>query len=98
MTKRRVRDSPWDMSASAMLRAAASEGLVPGKLSAVTPTRFPDGFLWGVGTSSFQIEGALDADGRGPSIWDRFSGESADTGEVACDHYQIGKQRLNSSH
>ena len=50
--------------------------------------RFPDGFLWGVATSAFQIEGALDADGRGPSIWDDFSGESGDTGAVACDHYR----------
>jgi len=49
---------------------------------------FPDGFLWGVSTSAFQIEGSLDADGRGPSIWDRFSGESGDTGERACDHYR----------
>jgi beta-glucosidase len=49
---------------------------------------FPDGFLWGVSTSAFQIEGSLDADGRGPSIWDRFAGESGDTGEVACDHYR----------
>jgi beta-glucosidase len=49
---------------------------------------FPDGFLWGVSTSAFQIEGALDADGRGPSIWDRFAGESGDTGETACDHYR----------
>ena len=50
--------------------------------------RFPDGFLWGVATSAFQIEGALDADGRGASIWDGFAGESGDTGAVACDHYR----------
>jgi beta-glucosidase len=50
--------------------------------------RFPDGFLWGVATSAFQIEGALDADGRGRSIWDGFAGESGDTGERACDHYR----------
>ena len=54
--------------------------------------RFPPGFLWGVSTSAFQIEGALAEGGRGPSIWDRFCeapgriarGETAD---LACDHY-----------
>lgn len=50
--------------------------------------RFPEGFLWGVSTSAFQIEGSLDADGRGPSIWDAFAGESGDRGEPACDHYR----------
>ena len=50
--------------------------------------RFPDGFAWGVATSAFQVEGALDADGRGPSIWDTFAGESGETGAVACDHYR----------
>jgi beta-glucosidase len=50
--------------------------------------RFPDEFMWGVSTSAFQIEGALDADGRGPSIWDDFVGESGDRGDVACDHYR----------
>jgi beta-glucosidase len=47
-----------------------------------------DGFLWGVGTSAFQIEGALDADGRGPSIWDDFPSEAGETGAVACDSYR----------
>ncbi|HEX4816366.1 MAG TPA: GH1 family beta-glucosidase, partial [Nonomuraea sp.] len=44
---------------------------------------FPDGFVWGVSTSAFQIEGATAADGRGPSIWDTFSADRAE----ACDHY-----------
>ncbi len=51
-------------------------------------TRFPDGFLWGVATSAFQIEGSLAADGRGPSIWDVFPSEAGETGAVACDHYR----------
>jgi beta-glucosidase len=53
---------------------------------------FPEGFLWGVATSSYQIEGAVDEGGRTPSIWDTFShlpGTTyhGDTGDVACDHY-----------
>ncbi|MBT8165632.1 MAG: beta-glucosidase [Acidimicrobiia bacterium] len=54
--------------------------------------RFPDSFTWGVATASYQIEGAVGEDGRGPSIWDTFSytrGKvlNGDTGDVACDHY-----------
>jgi beta-glucosidase len=54
--------------------------------------RFPAGFQWGVATASYQIEGAVTADGRGPSIWDTFAAEpgrisDGSSGEVACDHY-----------
>jgi beta-glucosidase len=59
----------------------------------ITPLhRFPQGFLWGAATASYQIEGAVDADGRGASIWDSFSRQPGavrhgDNGDVACDHY-----------
>jgi beta-glucosidase len=53
---------------------------------------FPKDFLFGTATASYQIEGAAREDGRGESIWDRFShtpGKVLDghTGDVACDHY-----------
>ncbi|MGD0691667.1 MAG: family 1 glycosylhydrolase, partial [Acidimicrobiales bacterium] len=56
------------------------------------PRSFPPGFLWGTATASYQIEGAVDVDGRGPSIWDTYSHRSGevwngDTGDIACDHY-----------
>ncbi|EWT02088.1 beta-glucosidase [Intrasporangium oryzae NRRL B-24470] len=53
---------------------------------------FPDGFLWGTATAAYQIEGAVDEDGRGPSIWDTFVRTPGKmlvdaTADVACDHY-----------
>ena len=53
---------------------------------------FPSGFVWGTATASYQIEGAVHEDGRGESIWDRFSHTpgrtlNGDTGDIACDHY-----------
>jgi beta-glucosidase len=54
--------------------------------------QFPEGFLFGSATASYQIEGAVHEDGRGPSIWDTFSHTpgrvlNGDTGDVADDHY-----------
>jgi beta-glucosidase len=60
--------------------------------AAQTAPIFPNNFLWGAATSAYQIEGATQEDGRGPSIWDRFATtpgatHNGDTGEIAVDHY-----------
>ena len=61
---------------------------------------FPDNFVWGVATSAFQIEGAANVDGKGPSIWDRFCqqpGAIADNsnGDIACQHYDRWSEDLD---
>jgi beta-glucosidase len=61
---------------------------------------FPERFVWGTATASYQIEGAVHADGRGPSIWDTFShtpGKVArgENGDEACDHYHRWPEDLD---
>ncbi len=61
---------------------------------------FPEGFLWGAATASYQIEGAAGEGGRGPSIWDTFSHTPGkvlhgDTGDIACDHYHRLEEDLD---
>ena len=58
---------------------------------------FPNGFLWGTATSAYQIEGAINEEGRGPSIWDlhaRRPGTISDhsNADTANDHYHLYKQ------
>ena len=59
--------------------------------------RFPKDFFWGTATSSYQIEGAWNEDGKGPSIWDTYAHtpgkiKNGDTGDVANDHYHRYKE------
>ena len=67
---------------------------VPGEISRdeIARAQFPDGFLWGMATAAYQVEGAWNEDGKGESIWDRFSHtvgkvKGATTGDVTCDEY-----------
>ena len=74
---------------------------LPGEVPAskIGSARFPDGFLWGLASASYQVEGAWNADGKGESNWDRFSHtvgkiKGGATADVSCDHYHHYKEDL----
>jgi beta-glucosidase len=77
------------------LALGAGAALVPSRaLAAPIDLSFPKDFVWGCATAAYQIEGATNTDGRGPTNWDVFShtpGKVAnnDTGDVACDSYRL---------
>jgi beta-glucosidase/6-phospho-beta-glucosidase/beta-galactosidase len=67
--------------------------------------RFPEGFYWGVATSSYQVEGAWNEDGKGLSIWDTYAHtpgniHNDETGDVANDYYHRYQEDvpINASH
>ncbi len=67
--------------------------------AAIATARFPQGFLWGMATASYQVEGAWNEDGKGESIWDRFSHtvgrvKGGATGDLACDQYHLYPQDI----
>lgn len=79
-----------------------AKNLIIPSFPAVPYTRadFGPNFLWGVATAAYQIEGAWNVDGKGPSIWDTFSHtkgkiKTKETGDIACDFYHNYKQDID---
>ncbi len=84
--------SALGMSTLSSRSGLAQSGLESGSQKRRAATGFPNDFVWGTATSSYQVEGAVNEEGRGPSIWDRFAhtpGMISDrsTGDIATDHF-----------
>ena len=86
-------------------RVAAAEARAgqqaPGAIAGpeIEGAKFPEGFLWGTATAAYQVEGAWNEDGKGESIWDRFTHtpgkvKGGTTGDVACDQYHLYAQDM----
>src|SRR5258708_5436793 len=104
MDRRRFLNESMIAAGGAMLAGRGfgqSTQAVPGAVPSaeVERSKFPDDFLWGMATASYQVEGAWNEDGKGESIWDRYAHapghiKGGDTGDVACDHYNLYKQDI----
>ena len=97
MTGRKAARPTYASSCEGGNELKSSARINKGGRSIMKRITFPQDFLWGAATASYQIEGAAFEDGKGESIWDRFShapGTIADgtTGDVGCDHYHLFEQ------
>ncbi|KAM0854302.1 hypothetical protein ACQ4PT_050526 [Festuca glaucescens] len=93
----------FPLSISIVVFAAAAAAILTLKhASALTRHDFPDGFVFGAGTSAYQVEGAAAEDGRKPCIWDTFThqGYSPDgsTSDVSADQYHHYKEDVKLMH
>src|SRR5262245_8496776 len=84
-------------AAAASLGACARNPPQEGVAAGSERRSFPKGFYWGVGTSSYHVEGAWNEDGKGLSIWDTYTHQKGnikndDNGDVANDHYHRYKE------
>src|SRR5690606_41558874 len=66
-------------------------------------TLFRSDFVWGAAAAAYQIEGAHDLDGKGPSVWDAFCERpgaiwNGDDGRVACNHYRRYAEDRSEEH
>src|SRR5258708_33804305 len=90
LTRRKFLHSSLGFAGASTLGAAVPFAMPGHPVS--EPITFPKNFWWGTATASYQVEGAWNVDGKGESIWDRFSHtpgrvKNRDTGDVPCDHY-----------
>ena len=102
-----VRDSLITASGALLPRrtltalSSSSQEQIPGSIpqSEIDSARFPDGFLWGMASAAYQVEGAWAEDGKGESNWDRFAHtvgkiKGAATADVSCDQYHRYKEDI----
>ena len=87
------------LSLPALGLAARAQKAQQARTMGLPPRGFPQGFLWGSATASYQVEGAVKEGGRGPTIWDTFSHtpgktHNGDTGDTADDFYHRYKSDI----
>jgi len=100
LTRRRFAQSAAATAATAFATASLPKFALA-QIGTPAELKFPSGFLWGCATASYQVEGAVNEDGRKPSIWDTFSHtpgktHDGDTGDVADDFYHRYKEDIQT--